>query len=422
MQAQDTTAIPSGSVQDTASLKQLWSGMFNAWWKAGRAVLPTFLVTRLLLIVLTYLGGVLFTVQTNSTFALNGQSLLYNWYHWDAIRNLTITTQGYTDPAYTALFPLYPVLIHLVSTPLHLDILLTGMLISNMALLGAFMVLFRLVEEEFDAGTAKRCLLYLALFPSALFFFTAYNSALLLFFVVLSIYLLRHQSWWLAGCIGGLATLTDFTGIFLFVLFLCEFFRQEGSILRESWKQHKQAGFILGLPLVASLLIPLGLVIYCSALRKPFHDPLIFWHANADSRPALLGGLFTALHTLVSGSLNTFAATHSIFELLILLAMLLLLFASWKGRERLAPTQWPLIVFGALVIVYALLVPNQPGVAFSQYDPLPSLQYAALIFIPGWLIMARLGRYPWVHQSYLLFSTPLLAFLVFQMFKMLWAM
>ncbi|GHO86776.1 hypothetical protein [Dictyobacter formicarum] len=421
MQAQETTNDTTTSVAPEG-LQHTWRTALILWRKAALAALPAFLVTRLLLLVLTYFGGILFNIQGPSSFAFTPRNILYSWYHWDATRNLAIATQGYTDASYTALFPLYPTIVHALSALLHMDILLASMIISNLAFFGALTVLYLLVEPEFDASMARRCMLYLAIFPTALFFFAAYNSALLLFFTLLCLYLLRQRSWWLAGCIGGLAALTDLLGICLFIIFLCEFFRQQLPQLRQS-EQGRGARLRSLLPLSAALLIPIGLLIYSYALKKPFHDALIFLHPQADApKPGFTGGLSTAIRALFSGSLYTFAAAHSLFELLLLLGMVALLVMSFVGRERLARGLWPLQVFGILVIIYALLVPNQPGLPFNQYDPLPAIQYTALLCVPGFLVLARLGRYPWVHQAYLLFATPLLAFLVFQMFKVLWAM
>ncbi|GER87496.1 hypothetical protein KDW_16580 [Dictyobacter vulcani] len=422
MQAHEiTTEIEEPT--EAKSLPALWWSALQPWRKAAFAVLPTFLATRFLLLVLTYFGAILFNSQGASSFAFTANSILYNWYHWDAPRNLTIATQGYTDPSYTALFPLYPAIVHLFSAPLHMDILLAAMIISNVAFFAALMVLYLLAEGEFDAGTARRAVLYLAVFPTALFFFTAYNTSLFLFFTLLCIYLLRRGSWWLAGLIGALAALTDLPGSVLFIIFLCEFWRQQGPTFRQQWQEKGIGGRIAQvLPLVAALFIPLGLLVYSLALNKPFHDPLIFLHPQPTSNNSVAGGVIAAVHILSSGSWYTYAATHAIFELLILAGMLILLFMGWKGRERLAAGQWPLLVFGVLVILYAILLPNQPGLTASPYDPLPSVQYAALLFIPGLLVFARLGRYPWLHQTYLLFATPFLALLVFQLFKVLWAM
>ncbi|GLV57797.1 hypothetical protein KDH_46320 [Dictyobacter sp. S3.2.2.5] len=420
MQAQETTDTTTSV--DPEDLQHTWRASLVSWRKAALAALPVFLVTRLLLLVLTYFGGILFNAQGPSSFAFSVQNILYNWYHWDATRNLTIATQGYVDPSYTAFFPLYPTIVHVVSAPLHMDILLAGMIISNLAFFGALTVLYLLIEPEFDASMARRCMLYLAIFPTALFFFTAYNSALFLFLTLLCLYLLRRRSWWLAGCIGGLAALTDLLGICLFIVFLCEFFRQQLPQLRQA-EQDRNAKLRALLPLIAALLIPVGLIVYGYALKKPFHDGLIFLHPRPGApRIGFLAGPATAIRTLFSGSPYTYAATHALFELLLLLGMIALLIMGFVGREKLARSFWPLQVFGILVIVYALLVPNQPGQPFNQYDPLPAIQYTALLCIPGFLILARLGRYPWVHQAYLLFATPLMAFLAFQMFKVLWAM
>ncbi|GCE18361.1 hypothetical protein [Dictyobacter kobayashii] len=422
MQAQETTKDTTATAEAEGQ-QHRWRTALIPWRQAALAALPAFLLTRLLLLVLTYFGGILFNAQGPSSFAFTPQSILYNWYHWDATRNLTIATQGYTDPSYTALFPLYPTIVHALSSLLHMDILLAGMIISNLAFFGALMVCYLLVEPEFDASMAKRCMLYLAIFPTALFFFAAYNTALLLFFTLLCLYLLRQRSWWLAGCIGALAALTDLMGIFLFIVFVCEFFRQQGPQIKQVQTGGRGAQIRSLLPLIAALFIPIGLLIYSYALKKPFHDALIFLHPQqGNPSPGFLGGLFTALHTLSGGSPFSFATAHALFELLILLGIVILLVMSFIGREQLPKGQWPLQIFGILVIIYALLVPNQPGLPFSQFDPLPSIQYAALLCIPAFLVLARLGRYPWVHQTYLLFATPLLALLVFQMFKVLWAM
>lgn len=423
MQSPETTEKNVTTAEENPDLRTLWRASLTPWWKATLAALPTFLVTRFLFLVLTYFGAILFNTQNSSSFVFTSQTILYNWYRWDVPRVLTIANQGYLDPSSTAHFPLYPTLVHLISAPLHLDILLTGMLITNFAFLGVLIVLYRLIEGEYDASTAKRSLLYLALFPTALFFFAAYSTALLLFCTLLCIYLLRQGRWWLAGCFGALAALTDIAGSFLFIIFLCEFFRQQGPHLHQLWSQKmRKASIIQLLPLLGAFLIPAALALYAYALKKPFHDPLIFLHAQGNTPTIGFGGLSTMMHLLNSGSLYSLAGAHALFELSLLLGMIALLVVSFTGRERLATGQWPLIVFGAMILLYALLVPNQPGLPPNPYDPMPALQSAALLFIPGFVVLARLGRYPWVHQTYVLVSTPLLALLIFQMFKMLWAL
>jgi Predicted integral membrane protein len=431
MQSQDTTIATD--VETTAALsRQRWSTLLRSWGKSGRAVLPTFLGTRLLLLVLTYFGGILFKVDTNSTFALNLNSILYNWYHWDAQRNVTIATQGYIDPSYSTLFPLYPTLIHLGTTITHLDPLLIGMLISNGAFFVALVVLYRLIlseqtatgadknggepqalKDEQHEKLAQRGILYLAVFPTALFFFAAYNTALLLLFSLLCLYLLRNGRWWLAGMCGALAALTDITGILLFIIFLCEFFHQR---TRLQTRGHIQRW----LPLIAALCIPCGLLIYCLGLYTPFHDPLLFLHpqAGSDTVPA---GAWATMQQALSGGWLTYAAAHTLFELLIAIGLLSLLVLGWYGQRQQMLAQWPLWLYGLLILCWGLLSARQPGTLANQFDPLPAMQYAALLCIPAFIVLARLGKRTWLHHSYLLGAMALQSLLIFQMFIGHWA-
>ena len=158
---------------------------------------------------------------------------------------------------------------------IHTDVFLSGMLISNLAFLGTLIVLYHFVEVEFDRNIAWRAAFYLAIFPTALFFFAAYNESLFLFFMLLSFYAMRHRSWWLAGLFGGLATLTRSLGLALFVIFLYEFIRQVFPLIRAALREqgHLQALKLLS-GLLAALLIPLALAIYAFYLDERLHGAM----------------------------------------------------------------------------------------------------------------------------------------------------
>jgi hypothetical protein len=232
--------------------------------------------------------------------------------------------------------------------------------------------------------------------------------------------------------VGGLAALTDFTGIFLFIIFLSEYARQYSNLFfRSKSPQDKdstenkisiQQRIIQYLPLLASLLIPPGLGVYAYGLYKPFHNFLVFLYPQLWSDTPPPGALSTASHALTSGSLFTYAALHTLFELLITLGMLALLVLALYGPRLLGKRQWPLVLFGGLVIVWGLLSAHQPGTFPSQYDPFPAIQYEALLCFPAFMVLAHLGERSWVNTTYLVGSTALLTFLVFQMFTGRWAM
>jgi Gpi18-like mannosyltransferase len=402
------------------SRAQGWHSFLTAWGKAALAVLPTFLTTRLALLLLTYFAGVIFNVPPNSSFSLTFNTVLYSWYHWDATRYLTIATQGYLSQGYVAYFPLYPAIVHTSSAILHQDPLIMGMLISNLAFLGALMVLYRLVTKEFDQETAKRCVLYITIFPTAILFFAAYAESLFLLFILASFYTLRRGMWWLAGLFGGLATLTEAAGILLLVVFLC----QLGFALRQK-KYYKKRQIIPQwlTPLCAALLIPLGLAIYAYALKNQLADPLAFLHfEDGTSRLHFpWTAPLAALHNIVSPSPYTFTAVHSLFELIILFLLLVLLIFSFLGPERLARDHWSLILFTTLMITYSIVLPTMPDAMPSPYDPLPAIQTGALATFVAFIPLARLGRRSWFHQGYLLLSLSLFTFMAMQLISNHWS-
>jgi hypothetical protein len=333
-------------------------------------------------------------------------------------RFATIATQGYINQEYAAFFPLYPALERTLSIFFHRDMLVTGMVISNVAFLGVLIVLYRLVEMEFDGETARRAALYISIFPTALFFFAAYNESLFLLFMLLCVYALRRGSWWLAGLFGFLAMLTRSVALFLGVIFLYEYVRQKWPLIRRAWRKRQRQQAIRQLAdLPAIVLLPLGLGIYAFALGRRFNDPLAFLHAQTHWRDGLSApwtAPLIALKSVLTLSLFTFAVPHDIIELSALGLFLTLLVLCFVGPERLARDQWSFALFGLLALVYALLFPGSPGPNGIPYDPLPSMQRLVLEIFVGFILLARLGRRPWFHQGYLLIALPMLAFLVLQ--------
>jgi hypothetical protein len=418
MQAKTSNTLIDTQVQASASSQSAWRPIVAPWWNAALAVLPVFLLTRAIFVLLTYFGGVLFFVPNYWAGRLGLHDVIDTWYRWDAIRYATIAMRGYTTLDYAAFFPLYPALEHVLYALLHRDILVIGMFISNLAFFGTLIVFYRLVEVECDRATAERAVLYLAIFPTAMFFFAAYNESLFLFFLLLSFYAMRRGSWWMAGLFAGLATLTRSLGLFLVLVFLYEFARQHLPQLRELWQKRRAlTGLRLLRDLVPVLLIPLALLMYAYALNVRFHDPLAFKHAQVYWRTGLnfpWVAPLIALRSIFTLSPFTFAIPHDIIELAALGLFSVLLVLCFVGPERLRQDQWSFALFGVLALLFALIFPGIPGPNGIPYDPLPSMQRFVLEIFVGFIMLARLGRRPAFHQAYLLLSLPLLAFFTLQ--------
>jgi hypothetical protein len=191
----------------------------------------------------------------------------------DGVWYLDIVKHGYVPSADSSgvsnvvFFPFYPLLIWLFQYLFLGQAVLAGWLISIASLIGACLVLRRLIIDFHPEIDPEKAIWFALLFPTAVFFATVYSESLFLFLSIATVYALRKRSYALAGAIGCLASLTRVTGFLLLVIAMIEFFSQP------DWKKR-----IDGLWL---LLIPLGLLAFFAYHAIAFHDPLLFFHAEA---------------------------------------------------------------------------------------------------------------------------------------------
>lgn len=413
MQTQEPAESTTASQQPTEQTPTAKFPSFLPWRRATGVALLPFLLTRFVCFVLWYFGGVLFTVPNYSPTPVPFHDLLYNLNHWNTTYFLDIATNGYTAPENSYFFPLYPTLIRLFTPIFHHDPLLAGLFLSNTIFLIAVIVVYRLVEMEFDEETARRAVLYTAIFPGAIFFFVAYSDALLFLCIVLSLYALRRRHWWLAGLFGAIATLTDIRGIFLFLVFLYEFMRVVWPVVRGN--KFSRGLLIKNVGVLASLLIPLALILYAYALKRVFGDALAFLHAQSYwgvgfKLPWV--GLVLTLHDLLHLPRLLFVIPHDLIDIIALVLFVVLLVLCFTGPERLRRDQWVFALSGILLLLYALITPARAPSAGLPYDPLASMERYVLCIVVGFMLLARYGRRQWFHMSYLLISLPLFVLLL----------
>src|SRR5947209_7892898 len=194
------------------------------WFNAFKNVLPIYISIHLAIFVITCLA-VLFVIPDFSWKVLPINTLWQSWYRWDSVHYSYLAMHGYTDWWRTVFFPLFPLLERYLALVVG-DPFIAGLVISNVAGLGMLIVLYRLVEEDFDSERAYRTALYLSVFPTAFFFAAAYTESLFLLLALLSFYYMRQGNWWLAGVFGFFATLTRSTGLLLLLPFCYEYLRQ----------------------------------------------------------------------------------------------------------------------------------------------------------------------------------------------------
>src|SRR5258707_14988345 len=190
-----------------------------------RDIMWLFVATRLLLVMVTYIGFILFPVPAHSypNKPVDVVGLFTSWNHWDAANFTYIAQFGYARVELTAFFPLFPLLIKVIAFLIgNNGYIAIGMILSNLALLGTMFVLYRIAADILGDQVGRRALLYLCLFPTAFFFFAAYNESLFIFLTASSFLAMHRHRWWLAGILGFFAALTRSAGLFLVIPFLYE--------------------------------------------------------------------------------------------------------------------------------------------------------------------------------------------------------
>ncbi len=161
---------------------------------------------------------------------LSPHRLLDIWGRWDTGWYLSIVKHGYSVrgdlssvQSNIAFFPLYPLVVKFFTfflpPSLRTDgnILLIGVLLSNIFLIGALVLLYKLVLTMFDVAAARRTVLYVLLFPTSFFLSSFYAEPLFLLLTVAVFYAAVKKQWALASIAGMLAALTRGYGVMTIV-------------------------------------------------------------------------------------------------------------------------------------------------------------------------------------------------------------
>src|SRR5713226_4387296 len=354
-----------------------------------RDIILLVVATRLIFVMITYFGYILLTVPKDSQVGVNTIAFFTSWNRWDAANYVRIAQFGYQRVYDTAFLPLFPLLISAIA---HLfgswSYLLVGMILSNAALLGSLFVIYQLAVEVQGEQAAQRTLIYLCIFPTAFFFFAAYNESLFLLLTSGAFLAMRRQRWWLAGILGLLAGATRPAGLFLGVIYLWELWAS-----RESITAARQKIVFRLLPIV---LIPVGLALYALYCWNIYGDPLAFVHVQSHWARQLIWpwqGIWVSLYELFwNQPFGSFNEVHIILDLGATIGFMILAVLGWR-KLRTSYNLWL-----GMLLLYSLLTP-----ALVRLDALQSNQRFVLEMFPAFIILADLGvKHPRLHQILML--------------------
>lgn len=358
-----------------------------------------FIATRLLLVFITYVAYILLTAAKYSNTPVDAAALFSSWNHWDAANYVRIAQYGY-ERVDLAFFPLFPLLIAAIG---HLlgswSYLLAGTLISNAALFGMLCILYSLSADIAGDEIAGRSLLYICMFPTAFFFFAAYNESLYLLFATATFVALYKQRWALAGLMGLLAALTRSAGILLVVPYLYQLWIQ-----REELFTNRRAFLFRVAPMV---LIPVGTLLYALYCWITIGNPLEFITVQQHSGRHLnwpWTGIWQAISALTLFHPQAFGSAnqaHLLLDLGATLGFILLIIVGWRRLPK------SYSIWMSVLMIYFLLYP-----ATEKPDILLSNQRFVLELFPAFITLAILGKqYPRLHATILLVFPTLLTVL-----------
>jgi len=352
--------------------------------------LAAFFLTRLGVAAVAYFAAPIVVDSSVPPYHMRPGNTLLDVFgsRWDNGFYLAIAADGYSyragEMSSVAFFPLFPLAIRAVSL-LTGDPLVAGILISNLALLGAALVLHRLVALGDEATTADRTVWYLLIYPASFFGSAIYSESLFLLTAISALYMARRGRWGVAGAAAYLAGLTRLTGLLL------------APVLCVEWLSQRRANDSRSPPrwgLLAPLGALLGTATFMVFLQVKFGDPLAFAHAAAawQRTPTSLSATAARLFMRPDGGWGPalLAGRLPLDDWFDLGAALLFV---CLGVGLLARRRWSEAVFVLLGAVAAL----GSGLLMSQRRYMWSL-------FPAFLQLAEIGNRVWVDRAVWVFS------------------
>jgi len=180
-----------------------------------------FIIWKLLVIVFSNFGQLLFPLQTDFLGGGLLQYLLHpnfwGFINFDGEHYFSIARDGYMPLTYFY-FPLYPILIKILAIVFggsFTAYAISGLLLSNLFLIIALVGIYKLGKLFYNEKSAFFSILLLLAFPTAFFLGSFYNDSLFLALAVWSFYFAIKKNWLPAIILTALASATRVVGIAL---------------------------------------------------------------------------------------------------------------------------------------------------------------------------------------------------------------
>lgn len=348
--------------------------------------------TRMALIVFTYFA-VPFSAQ-HSNGKLNPTAfpphiLLMHWWRWDAQWYAGLATRGYNDLLASGFFPLYPLLVHIVSVVVGPQYVIgVAMVVSNLATLAVFIGLGLLAANEYGPATATYVIRALAAFPLAFFLAAGYSDSTFIALAVFTLLFARRGFWYWAALCAFLATLTRLFGLVLILPMLWEYGRHHRTARWRDLLHPRHAVTFLAI----AGAVPLALVSWATYLWVRFGDALAYLHVQRQAWGHYAVPPWQWLHlvgaTIQSTPAWSYPRARVFVDLAPVVAVILLTFLFFR--------RWPLslglYMLGTVLILLVNAIP-------LDWNPFNGEGRYVLMCLPVFLLLGRwMEERPWLEM------------------------
>jgi len=282
---------------------------------------------------------------------------------WDGLWYLSLVREGYPrsvpphvtyfdGEARAAFFPLYSWLVRAI------DVVLPGheviaALVLNLLLGALFVLLCGLITRRlFGDRPAGRAMVVASLFPGSFVLSFAYSEAVFLVLAAGCLLLLLRRSWWLAGLLAALCTLSRPNAVAIVPACLA------AAVLAIHQRREWRA-------LAAPLLAPVGFIVFQLFVGWRAGESGVWFRVQRQAWREGTSFGFTAIRKTIRFATHPLASPTNVITALCLVALIVGIVAMVKVRLPL-----PLTVFAASIIVLTLLpetVTARPRFVFSAF-------------------------------------------------------
>ena len=290
------------------------------------------------------------------------------------------------------LFPLYPMLVKVLSFVLFRNYPAAAILASSICALAASVFLWKLTSMDENEETAYRTLLFMLIFPGSFFLVACYAESLFLLTLLAATYQARRGKWFWAGLFGMLCSLAHPTGVLVALFLTFEYMKQKEF----SFKR-------VGLNVCSLVMAPLGVFFYMAYLYSAHGSPFLFITAQKiaiqrEFSVFIYRPVWRAIRVIANNAAaNPVAAVTAINLALLSFFIFLTVMAAHRMRST--------YTFFMAAFLAALLMTD------SRSFPLVSMSRLLLPLFPAFILTARADKHFIVESLYVTSSTLLLGVL-----------